>query len=130
MLSELILQKNKELNKTVKELNNRNRIQKKRNQDIEQILKEKNNYITQIEQKLKDINTNNDKNNMYKTKYNQLLARFDIINKCVQDRLNRTFMRKDLELILGSSKEDKVLEDFSHIRSFNELELLDRSFHM
>ena len=78
---ELILEKNKELSKQIKELNNRNRLQKKRNQDIEQLLKEKNNYITQIEQKLKEINTNTDKNVMFKTKYNQLLARFDIVNK-------------------------------------------------
>ena len=79
--NDLVLKKNKELSKLVKELNNRNRIQKQRNQDIEQILKDKNNYITQMEQKLKDINSNNDKNNLYKTKYNQLLTRFDLINK-------------------------------------------------
>jgi len=79
--NDLVLKKNKELSKLVKELNNRNRIQKQRNQDIEQILKDKNNYITQMEQKLKDINSNVDKNNLYKTKYNQLLNRFDLINK-------------------------------------------------
>ena len=104
---ELILQKNKELNKTVKELNNRNRIQKKRNQDIEQILKEKNNYITQIEQKLKDINTNNDKNNMYKTKYNQLLARFDIINKELTQLKKIKSINEDITNENKKSKEEQ-----------------------
>lgn len=34
-----------------------------------------------MEIKLNEINSNTDKNNLLKTKYNQLLARFDIVNK-------------------------------------------------
>ena len=52
---ELVINKNKELSKLVKELNNKNRIQRQRIQDNEQQLKEKNNYISQIELKIKEI---------------------------------------------------------------------------
>ena len=65
---ELVIKKNKELSKLVKELNNKHRIQRQRIQDIEQKLKEKNNYISQVELKIKEINSNSDKNNLYKTK--------------------------------------------------------------
>ena len=76
-----ILKKNEELLKSIKEVKNRNKLQKKRIDDIEQMLKDKNEYINQMETKMKDINTNNDKNNLFKTKYNELLIRFDIVNK-------------------------------------------------
>ena len=107
---EIVLKKNKELSKLVKELNNRNRIQKQRNQDIEQILKEKNNYISQIESKIKEINSNNEKNNLYKTKYNQLLTRFDIINK--ELNLLKKNKTNNEELI---SENKKLKEDLNNL---------------
>ena len=108
--NDLVLKKNKELSKLVKELNNRNRIQKQRNQDIEQMLKDKNNYITQMEQKLKDINSNADKNNLYKTKYNQLLTRFDTINKELT-ALKKSKSNND-ELITENKKLKQDLNNF------------------
>ena len=107
---EIVLKKNKELSKLVKELNNRNRIQNQRNQDIEQILKEKNNYISQIESKIKEINSNNEKNNLYKTKYNQLLTRFDIINK--ELNLLKKNKTNNEELI---SENKKLKEDLKNL---------------
>ena len=107
---EIVLKRNKELSKLIKELNNRNRIQKQRNQDIEQILKEKNNYISQIESKIKEINSNNEKNNLYKTKYNQLLARFDIINK--ELNLLKKNKTNNEELI---SENKKLKEDLNNL---------------
>ena len=76
-----ISKKNDELLKQIKELKNRNKIQKKRIDDIEQILKDKTEYITQMEAKNKENNSNLDKNHIYKTKYTELLTRFDIVNK-------------------------------------------------
>jgi len=45
---------------------------------LEQILKGKNEYIiqTQTEQQIKEVNSNIDKNNL-----NELVVRFDIVNK-------------------------------------------------
>ena len=45
----------------------------------------------------------------------------------VQKRLNRTLKRKDLRLVLGYSKENIILEEFTHIQDSDELELMDRS---
>ena len=107
---ELVINKNKELSKLVKELNNKNRIQRQRIQDNEQQLKEKNNYISQMELKIKEINSNSDKNNLYKTKYNQLLARFDIVNKeNNQLRKNKT----NNEALITENK--KLKEDLNHL---------------
>ena len=104
--NDLIIKKNKELSKLIKELNNRNRIQKQRNQDIEQILKDKNNYISQMELKMKEINSNNDKNNLYKTKYNQLQTRFDIINKELNQMKKNKNINEDLITENKKLKED------------------------
>ena len=76
-----ISKKNDELSKQIKDLKNRNKIQKKRIDNIEQMLKGKNDYIAQMEAKNKEIHSNIDKNNLFKTKYNELLVRFDIVNK-------------------------------------------------
>ena len=112
----LMSKKNDELSKQVKELKNRNKIQKKRIDDMEQMLKDKTDYISQMELKNKEINSNIDKNHLYKTKYNELLIRFDIINKEL-NQLKKS-KNKNNELI---SEYDRLKENYNNLLKNQEI---------